>query len=187
MISESMQSGPNGARVERRTNLFVSARLSWGQGFAPVVIRNLSASGALVEAAVLPAPGSSVELSRGRLRVRGRVIWCQERRAGLELSSRIIVSDWLPQGSAVAQARVDRVIHDLRGGDCAKTAAASSLPEAPETGTLFEELTELKQKIESAVEQLAADPSVIAEHADKLQLLDMVAHRLANALKQFDS
>lgn len=187
MIIESTQSGPNGARAERRTNLFVSATLSWGHGFSPVVIRNLSASGALVEAAVLPAPGSSVELSRGRLRARGRVIWCHERRAGLELSSRIIVSDWLPQGSAVAQARVDQVIHHLKSGDCAKTAAANPLPEGPKTGALYEELTELKQKIESAAEQLAADPSIVAEHADKLQLLDMVAHRLANALKQFDS
>jgi hypothetical protein len=49
----------------------------------PVILRNLSAGGALIEGKWLPAEGSSVLFVRNDLRVPARVAWVEGRYAGV--------------------------------------------------------------------------------------------------------
>jgi len=60
-------------RVESRSNIFVMATIYAPGGSTPVRVRNMSRTGALVEAPVLPAAGSRVRLSRGSLTVVGDI------------------------------------------------------------------------------------------------------------------
>lgn len=164
-------------RAERRTNLFVAATLSWPQGFAPTTIRNLSPAGALIEASVLPKPGISVQLTRGSLRVEGEVVWCEGRRAGLKFNGRIAVTDWLPSGSGLAQAHVDEAVHAVKAGLPNKQLKTAQSP-VTASRTLLEEAAELQAILGIVTDGLAEDPSVIADHGEKLQLLDIARHRL---------
>src|SRR5215210_4712030 len=86
-------------RIESRSNIFVVATLYWPQGSAPVRIRNLSPSGALIEGAI-PAPvGSQVRLCRGRHSVSGHLVWIEANKAGLRFAASATVTDWLPSGN----------------------------------------------------------------------------------------
>lgn len=167
-------------RSDRRTNLFVTATLYAGEGSVPARIRNLSRAGALVEAAVLPAPGTRVRLARGSLNVTGTVVWREGGRAGLRFGSHVSVPDWLPQGQAAVQARVDQVIHDIRSGPIGHQLP-SPAPNVP-LQTTAEELAQVQMLIQSAAERLAADPAVLSDHSDKLQMLDIAGYRIANLL-----
>ena len=68
---------------ERRSNVFMTATLE-GEGLPiDVRLRNMSSKGALVEAMVLPKPDTEVMFRKGELMVRGKVIWCQGKQAGV--------------------------------------------------------------------------------------------------------
>lgn len=182
---ESAHANQFAERCERRTNLFVSATLSWMQSFAPATIRNLSPSGALIEAPVLPTPGVSVQLSRGSLRIQGVLIWRDGRRGGLKFSGRIVVADWLPSGSALAQARVDQVVHAVK----TRNPNIGSEADASETATsrsYADQIAELQVLLGVAADGLADDSLVVAEHGEKLQILDMVRQRLVQLSADID-
>ena len=51
-------------RREPRTNMFVMATIYADTGSAPVKVRNLSSTGALIEGEVLPPLGATVRLRR---------------------------------------------------------------------------------------------------------------------------
>jgi len=178
VIFEPGQASQLAERAERRTNLFVSAKLAWPQGYSPATIRNLSPSGALIEAAALPSPGVSIQLSRGSLRIEGEVIWCEGRRAGLKFTGRIAVADWLPRGSAVAQARVDEVVHAVKSGDTSNRGEAPVARMSETSGSFSEETAELQILLGLVAEGLAEDSLVLTRHGEKLQMLDMVRQRL---------
>ena len=74
---------PNEHRQATRTHLFVVATLCWNEGSGPVHVRNMSATGALVEADALPGPGRKIVLKRGSLEVGGHIAWVASRQAGL--------------------------------------------------------------------------------------------------------
>src|SRR5689334_6559710 len=94
-----MESAPSSEhRVESRSNIFVMATIYAAGSSTPVRVRNMSPSGALVEAAELPPAGTSIRLSRGSLEVIGDIMWVDEHRAGVRFAGPVRVGDWLPQG-----------------------------------------------------------------------------------------
>ena len=64
---EQPEQYPDCARVEPRTNMFVMAALVTGHTRETVKVRNMSASGALVEGPTLPNPGTPCLLNRGEI------------------------------------------------------------------------------------------------------------------------
>lgn len=54
-----------------------------------VVLRNLSADGALVEGDTLPVEGAQVRFRRNELVVSGKVVWVRGRRAGLSFNDKL--------------------------------------------------------------------------------------------------
>ena len=97
----------------------------------PVKIRDLSAAGAQVETSLLPAVGTPVTLSRGRLRIQGHVTWCTERRCGLHFSSQISVQDWMTNPVNHEQRRVDRAVAVVKSGAAPLPAAAAGREARP--------------------------------------------------------
>ena len=110
----STSSGPTDLRHGARTHLFVISTLCWDAGSAPVHVRNMSANGALIEAADPPAPGSPFVLKRGSLKVGGRIAWAASRQAGLAFGAAVCVADWMARQANARQDQIDEIVSALR-------------------------------------------------------------------------
>jgi hypothetical protein len=152
--------------------MFVMATVYSNAGSAPVKLRDLSPTGALIEGGAIPAAGTSVTLCRGSLRVAGEVVWCARGRAGLKLCSEVTVSEWLPNGRSLApQQRVDEAVQRLKAA-----SSKSSLATEPKPAVVSAlELARAKRMIESLAEALAGDLEVLGRHGEELQALDIAA------------
>ena len=70
-------------RSSQRSPVMLTATLELAGEAQPVILRNLSTGGALVEGKWLPAEGSMVLFTRNDLRVQARVAWVEGRYAGI--------------------------------------------------------------------------------------------------------
>jgi hypothetical protein len=70
-------------RRSRRSPVLLSARLEVAGTEVPVILRNLSADGALVEGTELPREGLTTQFERNELTVKGRIAWVEGRFAGV--------------------------------------------------------------------------------------------------------
>lgn len=77
------ESSTNQNRRSRRTNVFLAATIETAGQVVAVKLRNLSESGALIEADKLPVEGSELLFRRNDLAVQSRVAWVQGKHAGL--------------------------------------------------------------------------------------------------------
>jgi hypothetical protein len=159
-------------RVESRSNIFVMATMYAGGGSTPVRVRNMSRTGALVEAPGLPAVGTSARLSRGSLTVGCDIMWMGDGKAGLHFSDPVTVNDWIPLGKrGSGQQLIDEIVHRARLGGKAQAA--------PATVEIGDEMVQLRQMLERVGEELAFDPAVLTRHGPALQTLDAVVHALS--------
>lgn len=94
--------------------MFLAATLM-GAGFsAPAKVRNMSASGALVEAAAIPPARTAVQLLRGTLVAPAVVAWSTPGRCGLRFAGPICVHEWLKAPVNSQQQRVDAIARSVR-------------------------------------------------------------------------
>ncbi|MGI8705759.1 MAG: PilZ domain-containing protein [Sphingomicrobium sp.] len=77
------ESGPVQNRQFRRSNVLLKATLEMPDASLPVVLRNLSQKGALVQGEILPEEGARVLFHRDGLSVPSRVIWSHCNHTGL--------------------------------------------------------------------------------------------------------
>jgi hypothetical protein len=70
-------------RRSNRSPMLLSAQIQVGGTEVAVIIRNLSAQGALIEGGKLPLVGSATLFRRNDLCVSGRIVWVENRFAGL--------------------------------------------------------------------------------------------------------
>jgi hypothetical protein len=173
MQSTQVQPDDDELRVEPRSNIFVMAALyAEGRPVTPVRLRNISRTGALIEAAALPSPGSVVRLSRATLAASGTLLWVRGSKGGIQFESPVAVGEWLPQGRrGFGQQFVDELFHQKRLG------GVRVIEEG--TGGLADELLGLRSSLECAAEDLALDAAVAARHLPSLQAIDKVGHALA--------
>jgi len=78
------ESGPSQNRRSRRSNVLLKATLEIPGDSLPVVLRNLSQEGALVQGEGLPEEGTRVLFHRQGLSVPSRIAWSHCGHAGLE-------------------------------------------------------------------------------------------------------
>jgi hypothetical protein len=166
-------------RIEWRSNMFVVATLYVvGGSSCPVRVRNMSRTGALIEAAALPAAGTSIRLGRASLSAAGEIAWATASKAGVRFATPVSVADWLPQGKrGSGQQLIDELVHQTRLG--AADMFGSAARHTPQDPAFGDEMSRLRDMLEKAGEQLAMDSAVTARHALALQLIDGVAQRLA--------
>lgn len=169
---------PSEHRFESRNNIFVMATIYAAASSTPVRVRNMSPSGALVEAAGLPPAGTSIRLSRGSLEVIGDIMWVDAHKAGLRFASSVRVADWLPQGKrGGGQQLIDEMVHRARVGAAAGTPSSGRVEQV--NVTFADELGQLCHMLERAGEELASDSVVATRHPGALQFIDGVAQSLA--------
>jgi hypothetical protein len=159
--------------------MFVMATIYDDTGSAPVKVRDMSTSGALIEGPVIPTPGTQVRLSRGSINVTGKIAWSRNGRAGLTFASGVSVSDWMPNGRAPsAQQRVDEVVQQAKAGRNAGAEPSTSIPQLPSSRPTALELALLTRAVEALANDLADDPAFVERYGPRLQTLDLVAEAL---------
>lgn len=168
---------PSDGRQHQRTHLFVAATLYADSGSTPAHIRNMSPSGVLIEAPVLPEPGSKIELRRGELQVTGRIAWRIDNRAGIKLDATVYVADWMARQGNSGQQRVDAFLATVR----AKPATASA--SASDTLSIEAELSQLRAELSELETVLIGDAIVIATHPE-IQTIDISLQRIDRILKR---
>ena len=162
-------------RAGDRTNLYLAANLHWRAGGSAVRIRNLSARGAMIEAQVLPAAGTAVELVRGALRACGSAMWTSGNRAGVRLDEPVAVREWMSTASGSAQQGVDGVVRALRAGEAPPFQPRQS---ADLTATPADDLGLACRLLDQLGNVLVSDMDVVARHGRELQSLDVVQQLL---------
>lgn len=70
-------------RRSGRSPVLLSAKVEFGNSELPVILRNLSSRGALIEGKQLPPEGAIAMFKRNQLSVPGRIVWVEGRFAGL--------------------------------------------------------------------------------------------------------
>lgn len=174
-LAQIAERGPD-ARINPRTNMFLGAAL-YGDGFSsPVKVRNMSASGALVEGGAIPESGAGVRLVRGSLCVPAQVIWSVKGRCGLRFVALVTVGDWLAPPRNTEQQRVDEVVSLVKAG---------AVPIAPtqrstlEPANLGDELRRICILLEKIGDTLSSDEVTLAKHGSELQNLDICTQTIA--------
>lgn len=158
-------------RAEPRTNLFVAATIATDAMSGPVRLRNISPSGAKVEAAELPNVGARVRLRRGSLSVTGVVGWRDGKAMGMRFDRPTDVQLWLPSGQS-SQQQVDNVVKSIKQG--AYTAPTPT----PARNSEAYELLSIADLLEGLGDTLSEDPSVVEKYFAKLQVLDIATQKL---------
>ena len=98
--------------------MFVMAALVTGHTRETVKVRNMSASGALVEGSTLPHPGTPCLLKRGEIALEAEVVWMKFGKAGLRFARRADVAQWLPSGRR-SQSDVDDAVRQAKAAQAA--------------------------------------------------------------------
>jgi hypothetical protein len=76
-------------RRSNRSPVLLSAKLEVAGEQVAVVLRNLSSEGALIEGANLPRDGSTIVFRRNELCVSGRIVWVEDRFAGVAFDRKL--------------------------------------------------------------------------------------------------
>lgn len=166
---------PDDGRRAARTHLFVAATLSFAGGSAPVHIRNMSPSGALIEGAVLPGQGEPATLRRGSLEAIVKVVWISGRKAGASFVSAVHVADWMSRTVSCHQAQVDNLLHEIRSGQGPKCSGGTTLDQGEPA--IEAELRELRLELARLEHALGGDEAVIMAHPE-VQLFDIALQRI---------
>lgn len=172
------------ARSSVRSSVYLGATL-YGYGApTPTRIRNMSADGALVEAAVVPEGGALVQLVRGSLIVHGLVAWSVEGRCGVKFSGTVDVQQWRAAPNNDEQQRVDDVVKLVKAGAVPLPVREHGDPRwsensfAPGEG-IADDLRRVTELLDQLGDVLAGDPDVVIHHAIALQNLDISMQMIA--------
>ena len=188
-------SGESGAehRAARRTNLMLAAEIETNGRRAPVRIRNLSETGALIEGGALPEKGSSLILHRGDFRIGAAIAWSGGGRCGIHFDQPISLQEWtgkaLPpeSGGLRDQRRVDALQVEARSAPIIPPAPAPAAnPALSEEARLnlrarlADELAYVRRLLDSMGDELIGEPIVVAHHSRTLQSIDLAGQILAH-------
>ena len=170
-------------RRDERTHLFLVATLYAGSASMAVRVRNLSPTGALVEAQQLPTAGSAIMLRRGLLEASGKVAWVRAGRAGLSFATPVTVSAWLPTKEAARQAKVDQIAFGVKNAGPVGTALVSVAdPVFMSPEAAIADLIRLRAELDHMGDLLAHDMAVVANHPE-IQLFDSAGQRIAKIVE----
>ena len=168
---------PDDSRRLARTHLFVAATLSFAGGSAPVHVRNMSPSGALIEGAVLPGQGEPATLRRGSLEAIVKIVWTSDRKAGVSFVSAVHVASWMSRTVPSHQAQVDNILHQIRSGRGPEGSGEAMDAPGQVEPAIEAELRELRLELARLEHALGHDEAVIMAHPE-VQLFDIALQRI---------
>lgn len=176
------------ARMPRK-NLLLAASIEAGALSAPVRIRNLSETGALIEGAALPEIGAELTLRRLEIEIGATVVWRAGGRCGIRFTGNVCVDDW-----AIGKRRPAQLFERSQAGVDARQAAVRSgapLPADDSAATLApprsdilegriaEEIAYVRRVLDSVGDTLSDDAIMLQRHGGALQQLDAACQILA--------
>lgn len=176
-VANSDDTSASELRAASRTHLFVVATLSVGPTLMSVHIRNLSASGALIEGSALPAVGAVVSIRRASLSVEGVLVWRSRNQAGVAFKSNIHVPAWLPGNRNSRQSVVDKVVFDAKNGSARSSDQSQSNDTLTGPALAFAELASLRNDLTTLGDALVQDVILVATHPE-IQILDVAMQRI---------
>jgi hypothetical protein len=171
-------------RLHSRTHVFVLATLYSDAGSGAVHVRNMSSTGALIEGSDLPKSGTSIHLKRGSLRITGRIVWVDGRKAGLAFSSAVYVADWMSRQPSLHQQRVDDAVRTVKLGTALRLSTEIE-PIVASQCSVRDELEKLKSELATLENGLIQDPMLVASHPE-IQSLDISLQRIDRILSELD-
>lgn len=162
------------ARSQLRTSMFLAAVLRAKSEQAPVKVRNMSATGAMLESVIVPKPDTEIHLVRGALAVRGTVVWSSSKRCGLRFSSEVSVKEWLASTSdKPQQQRLDDIVALVKAGGSDPAFLNNVEHEDRSNEQLADDLQAIVRLMQDLEVDLAASVETVERHAIKLQNLDI--------------
>ena len=172
-----------------RKNLLLSATIEAGALKAPVRIRNLSETGAMLDGAALPDVGTRFTLRRLEIEIGATVVWASSGRCGVAFDGKVSVEDWvagvrqIPRLGLPGQARVDAIQSALRSGDPLLIEAPT--PTMPVGGReldqrIAEEIDHAWRLLEAVGDELSDDPVLLQRHGDALQRFDIACQIISH-------
>jgi hypothetical protein len=93
-------------RRSNRSPVLLSAKVEVNGAQVPVILRNLSSQGALIEGRELPLEGTTTKFHRKELTVEGKIVWVEGRYAGMSFD-RALAPDELLQHVPKPRQRVE--------------------------------------------------------------------------------
>lgn len=174
------------ARALPRTRLFLSATIQTDRLSSAVRVRDLSACGARIDGARLPAEGAVARLIRGELSVSGTIVWRDSTACGIRFDEPIDLERWMPGLTARDQVEVDDMVAAVRSGDAdvlpfpSPSTSPQSAPKTALPQRLAEELAYVARLLDTMGEELCGEPLLAIRHAEKLQNLDLAAQILGH-------
>jgi len=140
--------GNEDPRIEERSNVFLGASIESQSKSFPVRIRNISATGALIDGAGLPGDGARGRLSRAKLSVDCEVAWQNGDLRGIRFDVPIDTDAW------------------VRSGEARKRTVRRQTPRAPLTKPALDEVADELLEI---AEQLFVSADLSFEDSDRLK------------------
>lgn len=181
----------DGEQVARapRKNLLLAATIEAGTLQATVRIRNLSASGAMLDGVALPNIGTKLVLRRAVIEMPAKVVWQAAGRCGVQFDATTIsVDEWVAGlltpsfNGHKGQQRVDAIQQALRAGAELPAEPEAAAPSGPDKEALdsriAEEILYVQRLLDSLGEDLVEDPILLQRHARALQNLDRASQTL---------
>jgi hypothetical protein len=172
-----------------RKNLLLAATIEAGALKAPVRIRNLSESGAMLDGAALPDVGTTFMLRRLEIEIGGTVVWREGGRCGVAFDGKVSVDEWsagvpqAPRLGARGQARVDEIQSVLRSGGQLPIDVPSPtkpIPPAELNRRIAEEIDHAGRLLESVGDELTDDPVLLQRHGEALQRFDIACQIISH-------
>jgi hypothetical protein len=178
-MQTSIQEDSSERRSAMRESLYIAASLYHDGQPCPVKIRNISATGALLESQIVFPPGALVQLVRGSLIVHGLVVRAQPGRCGLKFSGSIDVQRWRMAPVNAEQQRIDDVVRLVKGG--AVPLPVNLPPDDPpdDIESLSADLQRAWELLSKLGDRLARDSIVVAQYPNELQNLDIAMQVIA--------
>jgi hypothetical protein len=181
-----------------RKNIFLAAEIEAGSLRAPVRIRNMYETGAMIEGPALPLVGHAVLLARADIRMTGIVLWSRMGRCGLRFDGLAHVADWIagkqvstPLGPLVGQAGVDVTQAAIRSGESleADQLLEPLVPQPSDKDSreiqvrIADEISAVQRQIASIADKLSDDRILLARHSAQLQGLQIASEVLDHLSK----
>jgi hypothetical protein len=163
----------------------MAATIRFGSQQSAVTIRNLSATGAMLDGSLAPEAGSDVVLSRGSLEAPAEVVWCAQGRMGLRFSGEIAVDKWLASRGQTGQVQVDRIVSDFKSGrpSSGLIASPSVTTESISNIKVADSLKLVATMLSELEDELSSSQEILSAHGEKLQSLDL-ANQMLQALAE---
>jgi hypothetical protein len=178
----------DGQARQPRKNLLLAATIEAGALSAPVRIRNLSETGALIDGAALPDVGTELTLRRLEIEIGATVVWRTGGRCGIRFTGNVSVDDW-----AIGKRRASQLFERSQAGvDARQAAVRSGLALPAEDGAamitppradlleerIVEELAYIRRALDSVGATLSDDAVILQRHGDALQQVDVACQML---------